>query len=464
MGNTESKDCLYCGSSIISCSSSSSNNYNCCDACCKKTPPTTAICHDKSFSVTERSSLSDIIGYVYDFCFYVNNYIMTLLTVLLFWNQSGITVPGAAEDPPPKKKSRPSKATKLEQLVMPVPTLLELDKEISDYKGCGDSSCFKDCRGGCFGKNFVTNDGDIWSDSMKLVLQLFRTKTRNKSKEELESYCVELFKTHCTNLHNVVNSTLTSFEELYGGGDRASSSTSATMSSSSSMGKQVGSLHDHSDRFTHDCWSVELDSSTFLPSGKKHLQLCRHSFSFLYGLKPNTMKRIAKVMKDIQSSEIKSAKQEKPFDHRSYFGQEYSLNDIQAIFDANGLDVGVSEARSGLVRASFAHIDAYLWMENYFYQFEHQPNSKEIHIDATWKVSIYSDYLASASTINESKVSLGAFKEIWLALFDIVKIRKIKRVSSKCWTCAYINEIRNKQKGDQVIITYYLIYFVVFTL
>ena len=76
MGNTESKDCLYCGSSIISCSSSSSNNYNCCDACCKKTPPTTAICHDKSFSVTEKSSLSDIIGYVYDFCFYViNNYL-----------------------------------------------------------------------------------------------------------------------------------------------------------------------------------------------------------------------------------------------------------------------------------------------------------------------------------------------------------------------------------------------------
>ena len=78
MGNTESKDCLYCGSSIISCSSSSSNNHSCCEAC-KKTPPTTAICHDKSFFVAERSSLSDIIGYDYDFRFYINNYIMTLL-------------------------------------------------------------------------------------------------------------------------------------------------------------------------------------------------------------------------------------------------------------------------------------------------------------------------------------------------------------------------------------------------
>jgi hypothetical protein len=254
-------------------------------------------------------------------------------------------------------------------------------------------------------------------------------------------------------LHSVVNSTLTSLTELYGGENSSSSSSSATTSSSStSIGKKgrLSSSLDNSDRFTHD-WSVELDSSTFLPSGEKRLQLCRHSFTFLYGLKPNTMRRIGKNMKDNQSSEIKSAKQEKPYDHRSYFGRDYSLNDIQAIFDANGLDVGVSEARSGLVRASFSHIDAYLWMENYFYQFEHQPNSNEIHIDATWKVSIYNEYLASTSTTSEAKVSLSQFKEIWLALFDIVKIRKIKRVSSKCWTCAYINEIRNKQKGDQVL-------------
>lgn len=280
----------------------------------------------------------------------------------------------------------------------------------------------------------MTKDGDILSDRMKLVLQLFREKTRLKTKEELESYCVDLFRRHCTNLNSVVNSTSTDYKDLYG-------------EHGSSCSKEGGN---NADRFTHD-WSVELDQLT-LPSGEKRLQLCRHSFSFLYGLKPNTMKRIAKAMKDLQTSEIKSAKQEKPYDHRSYFGDDYSLNDIQAIFDANGLDVGISEARSGLVRASFSHIDAYLWMENYFYQFEHQPNSEEIHIDATWKVSIYNEYLESISPTNASKVSLGQFKEIWLALFNIVKIRKVKRVSSKCWTCAYINEIRNKQKGDQVFV------------
>lgn len=39
---------------------------------------------------------------------------------------------------------------------------------------------------------------------------------------------------------------------------------------------------------------------------------------------------------------------------------------------------------------------------------------------------------------------------MWSKLFDIVKIRKVKRVSGKCWTCAYINEIRQKQKGHEV--------------
>ena len=414
MGNLESKDENMC-----SCSSSSSTF---CGSC---TASTYAVNHGKSFSLAEKSKASNIIRFV---------------VVCSFFIYCNIIIVSLEEDADaPKKKKKKSKAAELEEHVVPVPTLLELDNEISAYRRCSDSSCFKDCRGGCFGKNFVTDDGDILSDRMKLVLQLFRGRTRNKKKEELESYCVELFRRHCTNLHSVVNSNLTEFEDLYCG--------------DSAPANRVGGGHHQqssADRFTHD-WSVELDSSEFLPSGSKRLQLCRHSFSFLYGLKPNTMKRIANAMKDLQTSEIRSARQEKPFDHKSYFGKEYSLNDIQAIFDANGLDVGVSEARSGLVRASFSHIDAYLWMENYFYQFEHQPNSEEIHIDSTWKVSIYNEYLASTTSMNESKISLSHFKEIWLALFNIVKIRQVKRVSSKCWTCAYINEIRKKQKGDQVI-------------
>lgn len=49
-----------------------------------------------------------------------------------------------------------------------------------------------------------------------------------------------------------------------------------------------------------------------------------------------------------------------------------------------------------------------------------------------------------------SSLSEGQFKELWSHLFDKVKIRKVKRVSGKCWTCAYINECRNQQKGREV--------------
>ena len=73
---------------------------------------------------------------------------MTLLIIIIFRKQSASEINNAssskdvgdvAEDPPPRKKPKPSKATKLEQQVMQVPTLLELDKEISEYKGCAES-------------------------------------------------------------------------------------------------------------------------------------------------------------------------------------------------------------------------------------------------------------------------------------------------------------------------------------
>ena len=43
----------------------------------------------------------------------------------------------------------------------------------------------------------------------------------------------------------------------------------------------------------------------------------------------------------------------------------------------------------------------------------------------------------------------GQFKEMWSKLFNIVRIRQVKRVSGKCWTCAYINELRQLKKGRE---------------
>ena len=71
------------------------------------------------------------------------------------------------------------------------------------------------------------------------------------------------------------------------------------------------------------------------------------------------------------------------------------MEDVCKIFDDNGLDVGVMEQRAALVRSSNVHIDAMLWMESYFFQFESQPNSKQIHVDYyTFKRTIYEDYVS----------------------------------------------------------------------
>jgi hypothetical protein len=128
------------------------------------------------------------------------------------------------------------------------------------------------------------------------------------------------------------------------------------------------------------------------------------------------------------------------------------MEDVCKVFDDNGLDVGVMEQRAALVRSSNTHIDAMLWMENYFFQFESQPNSKQIHIDFTYKKTIYEEYRSAANpSAPANKLSEGQFKELWCSLYDFVKIRKSKRISGKCWTCAYINELRQKQKGEEVM-------------
>jgi hypothetical protein len=138
-------------------------------------------------------------------------------------------------------------------------------------------------------------------------------------------------------------------------------------------------------------WTVDLDPG-WLPDNKKTLQLCRESFSFLYGFSPNLMKKTSKKMKTVMSAGISSIKTERAYDHRSYFGSDYSIEDIQNIFDANGLECNYAEKRAALLRASNLHIDSMVWMEEYFYQYESQPNAAQIHVDATFKRTIWQEY------------------------------------------------------------------------
>ena len=204
-------------------------------------------------------------------------------------------------------------------------------------------------------------------------------------------------------------------------------------------------------KFEYD-WSVNIDSGLLPDPLQTKLKLCVSSICFLYGISPNQIKRCAKKMKTFKTSDINSARSERGYNHRSYFGDDFSMEDVCRIFDDNGLDVGVMEQRAALVRSSSAHVDAMLWMENYFFQFESQPNSKQIHVDFTYKRTIYEEYRNSANpSAPANKLSERNFKELWSSLYDFVKIRKSKRISGKCWTCAYINELRQKQKGEEVM-------------
>ena len=170
------------------------------------------------------------------------------------------------------------------------------------------------------------------------------------------------------------------------------STTPAIISSISSKGKSNSSSK--TKRFEMK-WSVDVDPG-WLPDNKKSLQLCRESFSFLYGFSPNLMKKTSKKMKQVMSADIFSIKTERAYDHRSYFGSDYTIEEIQNIFDVNGLECNYAEKRAALLRASNLHIDSMVWMEDYFSQYESQPNAAQIHVDATFKRSIWQDYCKAA--------------------------------------------------------------------
>ncbi len=63
-----------------------------------------------------------------------------------------------------------------------------------------------------------------------------------------------------------------------------------------------------------------------------------------------------------------------------------------------------TETRAALLRASNLHIDSMVWMEEYFYQYESQPNAAQIHVDATFKRSIWQEY-CKASLPSEGRLS-----------------------------------------------------------
>jgi hypothetical protein len=159
-------------------------------------------------------------------------------------------------------------------------------------------------------------------------------------------------------------------------------------------------------------------------------------------------------MRELQDSEFKTIETAKEMDHRTYFGDDYTQEEVEEIFEGNGLLYGAKEKRAALCRSANVHVDATVWMEEYFDKFDFDPTSKQIHVDACFKRSIYQEYLKSRGHNRGCEtpfISEGQFKSIWGIMFDHVRIRQIKRVSGKCWTCAYINETMKRSKSSTIM-------------
>ena len=111
--------------------------------------------------------------------------------------------------------------------------------------------------------------------------------------------------------------------------------------------------------------------------------------------------------------------------------------------------------QAALVRRSGVYATAFSWMEQYFSLSDAQPTRSEIHLDVDTKRRIWKLY--KEATQNKFGCTVGTLSEfqfntLWLSAFSFVKIRERKRVSGKCWTCAYINKLRHESKDLNVLL------------
>jgi hypothetical protein len=92
-------------------------------------------------------------------------------------------------------------------------------------------------------------------------------------------------------------------------------------------------------------------------------------------------------------------------------------------------------------------------MESKFSLSDLQPTKKQIHLDSGNKRRYWEEYrdaMASRNGTDERYLDETQFMTMWRVCFSHVRLRKSKRVSGKCWTCAYIN-ILHQQNNDHNI-------------
>ena len=315
---------------------------------------------------------------------------------------------------------------------MSILTLKDMENLISGFT-C-DCSCkykgYETEHGGCFKQNFETDEETKWSEMSRFLL-FYRMTTQNYSDVENDAFVLELVKKHATNVEDVVDET----EAL----------------EKSTLGELTSTAKTTENRFKMN-WNIKVKSGK-LPGSRTELKLCRKAFAFLYGFTPNRFKLASQAMKTAGSSDISSIKAVRDFDHSTSFS-EYTYDEVENIYMQNGLTIaGKDEIAAALLRGTYAHHDAYLWLEDYFDSFDMQPDSAQIHVDVTFKRAIYLEYCARPTdNINLRNRSLqeSEFRQMWAMVYSHVRIRKSKKVSGKCWTCANINEVRRARKCRDV--------------
>ena len=287
---------------------------------------------------------------------------------------------------------------KVRKEIQPPFTTSELDNLVINFR-CNESSC-PQSGGGCFRDSFI-HDGNFYFDIMISTLRTHREYTQLLSDEEKDAFCINLFKSHCSNLNEVIDSAAEVDEQLYSNylcgtcgpspvsycGDNECISNNKKHTSSSSHLSYSSSRV--SKKFVMD-WTVKLNDST-LPNGNLKLGLCRKSVAFLYGVSENSLKSVASKMRESKTSAITSSRTLHEYNSNTYFG-DLTMTEIEMIFDDNGIESNKLMGRAALIRSAQSELDATVWMEEYFNRYESQPNCTETHIDVTFKRSIWLEY------------------------------------------------------------------------
>ena len=141
-----------------------------------------------------------------------------------------------------------------------------------------------------------------------------------------------------------------------------------------------------------------------------------------------------------------------PFFYLLFFYHYYLIITLFFFFCQLLLLLDRAFQQASQVRASITSQECFTWQQAYFALFESQPTADTIHLDPEKKTEIYTQYrnaMVRAAILGGKErvtvLSIGSFNSLWLAAHPFVKINKVKRVKGKCWTCAYINQIREEK-------------------